>query len=468
MVCVTLRHREDTVGAVRMKTVVAGLTSIALLLAGCSSEPSGGSSETTLEMWTFKQTHVKPLEAAAASFKQQTGITVKVTAYTPDDAFKSKIMSAAATKNLADVMEVHAAGEDFVLGGAGILADLKDNVNDAWKARFLKGTADAGLVSEDRYQRSTKPKAADAGIKQGQLFSIPFTTGAFGIVYANKAKLTAAGLDPAKPPTTWAEFLSWLKATTAKDPQAGGLTLGLKVSSTGFNWTFQPLAYAYLGKEKYQALFGKDAAKAFGSADGEKVLALYDQLTPYWTPGTQTLGIDDADRAFAQGKSAFNIGGTFTLAAIQQEGTMKASDLIAFSLPAAEGGSVSELKLAPLALTGLSMSAQTKQPEAVIKWMDYLTTVDQAGAFAKASLDLPGADLGDKAAELLGPELASLQKTFGTPGPGTYDAFDTTFQSPTYDPVIAGDALVKLSPLKQEPAAATNRQLGTIIADSWK
>ena len=43
----------------------------------------------------------------------------------------------------------------------------------------------------------------------------------------------------------------------------------------------------------------------------------------------------DADRAFAQGKSAFDIGGTFTLAAIQQEG-MKASDLIAFGLPPAD------------------------------------------------------------------------------------------------------------------------------------
>ncbi|MET0236643.1 MAG: extracellular solute-binding protein [Kibdelosporangium sp.] len=450
-----------------VRVLSAGLASIALLLSGCSSDSSSGSSDITLEMWTFKQTHVKPLEAAAAGFRQQTGITVKVTAYTPDDTFKSKIMSAASTRNLADVMEVHAAGEDFVLGGSGILADLSGNVSDAWKGRFLKGTADAGLVSEDRYQRSTKPKAADAGIKQGQLFSVPFTTGAFGIVYASRAKLTAAGLDPAKPPATWAEFVSWLRATSAKDPQAGGLTLGLKASSTGFNWALQPLAYAYLGKERYQALFGKDAGKAFGGPDGEKVLALYDQLTPYWTPGTQTLGIDEADRAFAQGKSAFNIGGTFTLAAIQQEG-MKAGDLITFGLPAAEGGSVSRLKLAPLALTGLSMSAQTKQSEAVIKWMDYLTTADQAGAFAKASLDLPGADLGDKAAELLGPELAALQKTFGTPGPDTYDAFDTTFQSPAYDPVVAGDSLIKMSPLKQESAAATNRRLGTIIADSWK
>ncbi|RSM84975.1 sugar ABC transporter substrate-binding protein [Kibdelosporangium aridum] len=451
-----------------MVRLLAALTASALLVSGCSGSSSGGGSgDVTLEMWTFKQTHVKPLEAAAATFKQQTGITVKITAYTPDDTFKSKVMSAASTKNLADVMEVHAAGEDFVLGGAGILADLTDSVNDGWKARFLKGTADAGLVTDLRYQRSLQPKAADAGIKQGQLFSVPFTTGAFGIVYANKTKLTAAGLDPAKPPTTWADFISWLNTAQQKDPQSGGVTLGLKSSSTGFNWALQPLAYAYLGKERYQALFGKDSSRTFGSPDGQRVLALYDQLTPYWAAGTQTLGIDDADRAFAQGKSTFNIGGTFTLAALQQEG-MKASDVLAFSVPAAADGAVKNLKLAPLALTGLSMSAQTKNPDAVVKWMDFLNTVDQAGAFAKASLDLPGVDLGDRAGELLGPDLAALQQSFGTPGPETYDAFDVAFQSPTYDQAIAGDALVKMSPLKQETPESTNRQLGTIIADSWK
>jgi multiple sugar transport system substrate-binding protein len=446
-------------------------TSVALLLASVacsSSNDSSGGSGATLEMWTFKQTHVKPLQTAAASFKEKTGITVNVTAYTPDDAFKSKVMSAASTKNLADVLEVHAAGEDFVLGGAGILTDLTSNVDSAWKARFLKGTADSGLVSEQRYQRSLMPKAADVGIKTGQLFSVPFTSGTFGIVYASKAKVTAAGLDASKPPATWAEFVSWLKATTEKDPQAGGITLGLKASSTGFNWILQPLAYAYLGKDRYEALFGKDAGKVWGNPDGDKVLGLYDQLTPYWTPGSQTLGIDDADRAFAQGKSAFDVGGTFTLAAIQQNG-MNPGDLIAFGLPAAQDGQVANLKLAPLALTGLSVSAQTKQPEAAVKWLDYLTTTEQAGAFAKASLDLPGVDLGDKAADLLGPDLAALQKAFGTPGPDTYNPADTAnYQSPTYDQAIAGDALVKLSPLKQESVASTNKQLGSIIADSWK
>jgi multiple sugar transport system substrate-binding protein len=434
--------------------------------AACSSTPAAGGA-TTLQMWTFKQTHVKALQAAADGFKQQTGISVNVSAYTPDDAFKAKLQSSAATKDIADVLEVHAQGEDFVVGGAGILADLAQPVDANWKRRFLPGTADAGLVTDAVYQRSLKPKAPEAGVKAGQLFSIPFTAGTFGIVYANKAKLQAAGLDPTRPPATWAELLSWLGTLKAKDAQTGGLTLGLKVSQTGFNWILQPLAYAYLGKAKFEKLFGQDAGSAFGSPDGQRALELYDQLTPYWTPGSQTLGIDDADRAFAQGKSAALVGGTFTLAALQQDG-MNLDDVLAFGLPAAPGGAVTKLKLAPIALTGLAMSAQTKHQDDVIKWMNYLTSTEAAGAFAQGSLDLPGTDLGGSAEKLLGPKLAALESVFGPDGPDTYNPGVTTFHGPTYDDVLSGDALVKLSPLRETSPAATNGALGTLIANSWK
>jgi multiple sugar transport system substrate-binding protein len=452
----------------RSRILGAAVAAVALFLGGvaCGGDSSTGAG-TTLEMWTFKQAHVKPLQAAAEAFKQKTGITVNVTAYTPDDAYKSKIQSAAAAKNVADVLEVHADGEDFVLGGSGILADIAPNVTPEWKSRFVKGMGDAGLVAEDRYQRSLKPKAPDAGIKTGQYFAVPQTIGTFGVIYANKAEVTAAGLDPAKPPTTWAEFIDWLKAVKAKDPQTGGLTLGLTSATTGLNWALEPLTFGLLGKDRYQALFGKDPAKAWGTPDGQRALELYDQLTPYWTPGTQTLGIDDADRAFAQGKSAFDIGGTFTLAAFQQNG-MNPHDVVAFGIPAAEGSVASPLKLAPIALTGLAVSAQTKKQDAAIQWLDFLTSVEQAGAFAQASLDLPGADLGADAARLLGPDLAALQKVFGDATAGAYDPGDNLFFSPAYEDKLMGEALTRMSPLKESGPAALNKEFGGIVAASWK
>lgn len=62
-------------------------------------------------------------------------------------------------------------------------------------------------------QKKIDSVAADSSIKNGedgQRFSVPFTAGAFGIVYANKDKLRAAGLDPDTPPASREEFIKAL------------------------------------------------------------------------------------------------------------------------------------------------------------------------------------------------------------------------------------------------------------------
>ncbi|HEX4223335.1 MAG TPA: extracellular solute-binding protein [Pseudonocardiaceae bacterium] len=443
-----------------MAATTAGLA----LLAGCGGSSASG---TTLTMWTFKQTHVKALQDAAAAFKAKTGITVNITSYTPDDTYTSKVQSAAATHGLPDVLEVHAAGEDFTFGAAGLLTDLSSDVDAAWKARFLNGTADAGLVTPEIYQQSLDPKGTHLGIKTGQLFSVPFTAGTFGVIYANKAKLQAAGLDPNAIPKTWTDLLNWFKATDTKDPAQGGVTLGLSDSSTGLDWLMEPLAYSYLGKAKYEALFGKDSSQNWGSPAGQQVLDLYNQITPYWTPGDQTLTIDSADLAFAQGKSAFDIGGTFTESSLQQDG-MDPNNIVAFGLPPAAGGAVgSAFKLAPIALTGLAITSQTKNSSAALQWLNYLTTAPVAGAFAKTSFDLPGTNLGPNASKDVGPYLSSLESVFGT-GTVAFNPTQNAFQGPSWDITKAGDIVIKMSPLKQASSATVNSQLGAYNNDSWK
>ncbi|HEX4724274.1 MAG TPA: extracellular solute-binding protein [Pseudonocardiaceae bacterium] len=450
----------------RLITMITAATAVLAGIAGCSSGGSGASAGTTLTMWTFKQTHVQALQQAAAAFKAQTGITVNITAYTPDDTYTAKVQSAAATHSVADVLEVHAGGEDFTFGGAGILADLAPTVDASWKSRFLAGTAGTGLVTDTIYQQSLDPKSTHHGVQKGQLFSIPFTAGTFGIVYASRSKLIAAGIDPTKPPRTWQDLLSWFQTSKAKNAAAGGVTLGLKSSSTGLDWVLEPLAYGYLGKSAYQGLFGKDSAKAWGSPHGQQVLSLYNEITPYWAAGTQTLAIDDADRAFAQGKSTFDIGGTFTMSSLEQDG-MNPDDIVAFGLPAATGGAISDLKLAPIALTGLAISSQTKNKDAAVRWLNFLTTRQQAGLFAKTSLDLPGTDLGAQASTLVGPHLSSLEAVFGT-GANAYNPGDNSFMNPVWDITVTGDMVVKMSPLGELSPAAVNGQLGTYNANGWK
>jgi ABC-type glycerol-3-phosphate transport system substrate-binding protein len=441
--------------------IAAALSLTTLTACGGSS----GSSSGPVQMWTFKQSHVSALRAAAKDFKAKTGIEVKIEAYTPDDAYGTKVQSAAKTGNLPDVLEVHSDGEEFAFGSVGVAADLKGQIPDSWSSRYAPAVRQSGTVNDLRYKESLPATSKSHGVKKGARYSVPFTIGTFGIVYASKSKLAAAGIT--KPPATWEQFIADLKATHAKDPRTGGLSAGLKVPSVGLNWIGQPLAFAQLGKDSFRALYGKDKAADWASPNGRKVLSAYNQLTPYWMPGAQTLTIDDADQSFAQGKSAFDVGGTFTLAFLEQSG-MKADDIMAFGLPAPKNAA-SKLTLGPIALTSLSLTATAtsgKQDKAK-QWMQYLSERDVAAKFAKNASDLPATELGSDAAKILGPNLTTLMKVFkGTPQT-TYDPSDTSYRPPTFDMDEAGAIVIDMSPLRQKSVDRASQDLRKLTDAYW-
>lgn len=434
-------------------------------LTACGGSSGSGDSK-SLTMWTFKQSHVAGLRHAATEFKKQTGIDVKIQAYTPDDAYATKIQSSAKTGNLPDVLEIHSDGEERVFGAAGIVSDIAGDFKGAWADRIQPAVKESGLITEARFKDAEPKTAKDHGIVKGARYSVPLTVGTFGTVYANKKKLAAAGIT--KAPATWEEFLAALKATKARDSTAGGLSLGLKVQSTGLTWVLQPLAFAQLGQQGYEKLFGKDKSADFSSPNGLKVLSMYNELTPYWMAGSQSLTIDQADQAFAQGKSAFNIGGTFTLAFLKENG-MKPEDVLAFGLPAPKNGAVPDRALGALALTGLSVTATSKQPDNAKKWMRFLSEPKVAADFAKDASDIPATELGTDSAKVLGPTLTALvESTKGTPQ-NTYDpARGNEFRAPGYEQDDAGTILADLTPLGQFTVPETAKKLSQLNAAYWK
>ncbi|MEW2549104.1 extracellular solute-binding protein [Streptomyces sp. NPDC047002] len=448
-------------------TAVAGATALSLTtLSACAGGPGSGSGSGGLEMWTFKQSHAAALRTAAAQFEKETGIAVKIDVYTPDDAFTTKVQSAAKTGDLPDVLETHSDGDDRVFGAAGIVDDLRDRYKGAWLDRIQPAVRDSGLVTEARYENAENPEAKDHGAKKGARYSVPLTVGTFGIVYANRRTLAAAGVT--RPPATWEEWMADLKATTAKNPRTGGLSLGLQVPATGLTWLLQPMAFAELGKKDYMSLFLKDESKDFGSPNGIDVLEKYDQLAPYWMPGTQTLTIDQGDQALAQGKSAFDVGGTFTLAFLRQNG-MKADDIMAFPLPEPEEAEVKDMALGPIALTSMCVASTSKQPDKAARWMEFLSEPKVAARFAKDSSDLPATALGAGSASVLGPTLTALQNSFkGTPDT-TYDPNNggVDFRAPGYEQDDAGAALSDMTPLGRRSVRQTADRLRDINRAAW-
>ncbi|MFC4035004.1 ABC transporter substrate-binding protein [Streptomyces polygonati] len=442
---------------------VAAVVSLAPVTA-CGGSSGGSGDSKSLDMWTFKQSHVTALRNAAAQFKKQTGITVKIEAYGPDDAYTTKVQAAAKTHDLPDVLEVHSDGEDWALGATGIAKDIASDVGADWSGLYQKGVQASGSITDAAYKESLPADSKSHGVRKGQRFSVPFTSGTFGIVMGNKKMLAAAGIT--QPPSSWEEFISDLKATKAKDGTNGGVSLGLKVRATGLTWVLQPLAFGQLGKEKYQALFGQDPAADFSSPDGLAVLGLYDQMQPYWMPGTQTLDIDAADQAFAQGKSAWDIGGTFTLAFLQQNG-MNPDDVLAFGLPGPQGGAVPKPALGPLALTGLTIASTSKHADNAEKWMKFLAQPSVASQFAKDATEVPATELGADAAQIMGPTLTAMTKTFvGTPE-NTYDPSLNDFRPGSYDQDSMADIVADLNPLAQKSVQTTGKAMAKLENSFW-
>ena len=458
---------HSTRGRQRIIVALTVFTVALLPLTGCTSATSATSDSKALTMWTFKQAHVKALETAATAFEAKTGISVKIQAITPDSAFLTKVQAAAQTKDLPDVLEVHSGGEDRVLGGAGVLTDLTSAVSTDISGQFVSTIKDSGIVTAADFTASKVAGAPAAGIVEGARYSVPFTIGTFGIFYGDKKKLAAAGITEA--PETWEAFIADLKKTVAADPATGGMSLGFNgATSTGINWILNPLAFGQLGKDGYAGLYSEDTAKDWGSANGKAALSLYAQLQGLWIPGTSNLTIDTGDQALVQGKSTWAAGGTFTYAGLVQSG-MSADNILAFPLPAPENGMVKDLKLATIALTGLAVTKDSKDPSAAGKWIDFLSSSDVASKFAVDAAELPAANLGADAESILGPNLTRLTEVFAGTAEQTYDVDKNSTLFPALtDLDVAGKIVQSLSPTGEIDVPTAGNQLSTLMQNYWK
>lgn len=76
----------------------------------------------------------------------------------------------------------------------------------------------------------------------GKTWGVPFQRSTI-VLYYNKELFKAAGLDPNKPPTTWAEMADMAKKLTVKDASGKTTQYGVQIPSSGFPyWLFQALA----------------------------------------------------------------------------------------------------------------------------------------------------------------------------------------------------------------------------------
>ncbi len=394
---------------------IAGFLILSLCLSVVLTAKPVTAEAVSLTMWTWKQFHMPGLEALAKDYADKTGVQVTFNVFNPDDAYKAKVTSSAQSGDLPDLLAWWAGGNrdgQWDLAAADILLDITKDVDATWAKSFLPGTYEKSSVwtQKDFDACAGDKNCAKSNLKVGQVFSVPLAAGSFYIIYANAQMLKAAGLDPNVTPKDTVEFLDMLsKVNTATGK---GITVGGKFSDILRNWFVNGLAISNCGPKKYSDMISGADGVSFTDqcvVDAFKVIADM-SAKKVWQPGFQQLTIDQADIEFAKGNAAFDIGGSFTLGFLLQQG-MKAEDIRLFALPALPTSLEKPIKLAPFALIDVGVTKNSKHPAEATAFLKYLTSADAMAKFAKITGELPAAKISSDV-EVVGPIMAGLAAAY--------------------------------------------------------
>jgi multiple sugar transport system substrate-binding protein len=356
--------------------------------AQATTAPAQPASNIGLTMWTWKLFHVPGLQAVAKNYEAKTGIKVTISAYNPDEVYRTKITTAGQSGDLPDILSYWSGGQ-FDMAATDQLVELTSVVDASWKSSFLSGTYEkSSMMTQTTFDTCQKdPKCTYKNIKVGQSFSIPSIAGQAYFVYANKDLLKQAGLDPNKAPTTAEEWLDMMKTVKAKT-QTAGLVTGAQNGGTLWFWLTNPLLITSCGVDKYDAMY--NGKSTFGDPCAMKVFNWENSIATndLWMPNILATNIDPADVAFSQGKAAFDIGGTYTLGFLLAQG-MKQENILSFAVPPLQGSTYSKLEVGAAALIDVMVTKTSKHQKEAIDFIRFLSEQEQAEVFAKTVGDLP-------------------------------------------------------------------------------
>jgi len=200
------------------------ILSLAFLMFSIPTAPTRAAGPAAITFWHgLTGPDGKYLTAMADQFnKEQSDIHVTASVY-PWDVFFDKWVAAAAAGNPPDVVTYH-INEMPQYQEKGILVPLDD------------------LVKRAGIDMSAFPEVArQAAHRHDKLWGVPLDIHPIALYY-NVSLVTAAGLDPNKPPTNREEFLSWAKKLTKPDGSQYGVAMpGTNVDAfrVWWGWVYQ-------------------------------------------------------------------------------------------------------------------------------------------------------------------------------------------------------------------------------------
>jgi multiple sugar transport system substrate-binding protein len=255
---------------------------------------------------------------------------------------KYKVMFASG--NAPDVFIVN--NPDFpTFANSGYLLDLGEKLSeDAFKDFF------PGILSMYTWN--------------GKHMALPYTTDA-RVLWYNKELFKQAGLDPEKPPATWAELKDYALKITEKTDAAGfGMDLGLK------EFPAQSLFTASSGSI-IQVDDSGTITPNVNTAEFKDYLQLLKDMEPAYEADFATLDHLKVATLFAQQKVGMVLAGTWVT---DQNADMKTAGFYGQSLVPKYNAGAPDGSFG--GGFGIGISAKSKHPEQAIKLAQMLTSVD--------------------------------------------------------------------------------------------
>jgi raffinose/stachyose/melibiose transport system substrate-binding protein len=312
------------------KRLLAGVAIIALV-AGCSSTaatpaptpPPGQTpaASATHAPVTINWWHITTGEPGKSIFQGiadayvagHPWVTIKITVLSNED-FKTKLNTSLQSGQAPDLFQSWGGGTMAQQADAGYLQDITSAIAD-WK-----DTINAGALGIYSYK--------------GKVYGVPWDMGMIGFWY-NKAAFSKAGISA--PPTTWADFLTDVKALKASGifPLA---IAGKDMWPSMHLWTYLILrqaGYDALQQMVQSGNWNTDACKAAGQA----VLDL-NALDPY-QDGYKNATYDNEAAAVGNGKAAMELMGQWAPGVQANDSTNKkglGDNLGWFPFPGVAGG----------------------------------------------------------------------------------------------------------------------------------
>ncbi|MDN4615764.1 sugar ABC transporter substrate-binding protein [Leifsonia sp. F6_8S_P_1B] len=340
---------------------------VSLVVAGCSGSGGGSGSSgsgSTITYWASNQgtsldNDKQVLTPVLNDFTKQTGIKVKLEVIGWND-LQTRIQTAVTSGQGPDVLNI---GNTWAasLQATGAFLPFGDSEMKA-------------IGGEDKFVKT----ALETGGASGQtVTSVPLYGLAYGLYY-NKKMFSDAGVQP---PTTWEELVAAAKKVTT------GSTYGFSLAAGSYT---ENAHFAFINSaQNGGAWFDKDGKPTFTTSENVDGIKRYlDLMQADKVVNTSNAQYDNGVQAvndFATGKVAMILSQNNADSSIVANG-MKSDQYGVVPFPSPEGGKPVASHVAGI---NLSIFKNTKNKDAALKFVKYMTSEDTQATLGKPFATLP-------------------------------------------------------------------------------